>query len=123
MDERFLRNEMLWGKESQQCLAHSHVILFGLGGVGSYTAECLARSGIGELTLVDSDTVSISIVTDPSGKAFKIGLINPAGNKIYVNGIGGIGATFEIKKDGDYVVFVENTDSTAFNVTGSAGYY
>jgi len=60
MDERFLRNEMLWGKESQQCLAHSHVILFGLGGVGSYTAECLARSGIGELTLVDSDTVSIS---------------------------------------------------------------
>ena len=60
MDERFLRNEMLWGRESQERLARSHVILFGLGGVGSYTAECLARSGIGELTLVDSDTVARS---------------------------------------------------------------
>ncbi len=60
MDERFLRNEMLWGRESQERLARSHVILFGLGGVGSYTAECLARSGIGELTLVDSDTVALS---------------------------------------------------------------
>lgn len=60
MDERFLRNEMLWGPEGQQRLRQAHVILFGLGGVGSYTAECLARSGIGELTLVDSDTVSVS---------------------------------------------------------------
>ena len=60
MDERFLRNEMLWGSEAQDKLAHSHVIIFGLGGVGSYTAECLARSGIGELTLVDCDTVSVS---------------------------------------------------------------
>ena len=60
MDQRFLRNEMLWGRERQERLAASHVILFGLGGVGSYTAECLARSGIGELTLVDSDTVSVT---------------------------------------------------------------
>lgn len=60
MDERFLRNEMLWGEEGQQKLAASHVILFGLGGVGSYTAECLARAGVGELTLVDSDTVSVT---------------------------------------------------------------
>ena len=60
MDERFLRNEMFWGPDGQARLAASHVILFGLGGVGSYTAECLARSGIGELTLVDSDTVSVS---------------------------------------------------------------
>ena len=60
MDQRFLRNEMLWGREAQERLAASHVILFGLGGVGSYTAECLARSGIGELTLVDSDTVSVT---------------------------------------------------------------
>ena len=36
------------------------MILFGLGGVGSYVAECLARSGIGELTLVDGDTVALS---------------------------------------------------------------
>lgn len=58
MSDRFLRNEMLWGADAQARLTASHVILFGLGGVGSYTAECLARSGIGELTLVDQDTVS-----------------------------------------------------------------
>ena len=51
---------MLWGKEGQARLARAHVILFGLGGVGSYVAECLARSGIGELTLVDGDTVALS---------------------------------------------------------------
>lgn len=60
MDERFLRNEMMWGEDGQKRLANAHVILFGLGGVGSYVAECLARSGVGELTLVDSDTVSVS---------------------------------------------------------------
>ena len=56
----FLRNEMLWGREAQEKLARSHVIVFGLGGVGSYTAECLARSGVGELTIVDNDTVSLT---------------------------------------------------------------
>ncbi len=60
MDARFLRNELLWGPEAQARLERTHVILFGLGGVGSYAAECLARSGIGELTLVDSDTVSVT---------------------------------------------------------------
>ena len=39
MDERFLRNEMLWGKEGQARLTAAHVIVFGLGGVGSYAAE------------------------------------------------------------------------------------
>ena len=60
MDNPLLRNEMLWGQAGQRRLAASHVILFGLGGVGSYTAECLARAGVGELTLVDSDTVSVT---------------------------------------------------------------
>ena len=41
-------------------LRRSHVAVFGLGGVGSYAAECLARSGVGTLTLVDQDTVSVS---------------------------------------------------------------
>ena len=59
-DYPFLRNEMLWGEEAQRRLARAHVILFGLGGVGSYVAECLARSGVGELTLVDSDCVSVT---------------------------------------------------------------
>lgn len=60
MESIFLRNEMLWGAEAQQRLQNSHVILFGLGGVGSYAAECLARSGIGELTVVDNDSVSVT---------------------------------------------------------------
>ena len=60
MDNQFLRNEMLWGAEAQKKLSTSHVILFGLGGVGSYTAECLARSGVGELTIVDNDTVGLT---------------------------------------------------------------
>ena len=51
---------MLWGAKAQARLAAAHVILFGLGGVGSYAAECLARSGIGELTIVDSDTVALT---------------------------------------------------------------
>ena len=57
-NHQFLRSEMLWGPDGQRRLAESHVILFGLGGVGSYTAECLARAGVGELTIVDNDTVS-----------------------------------------------------------------
>ena len=60
MDERFLRNEMLWGKDGQARLTAAHVIVFGLGGVGSYAAEILARSGVGELTLVDQDTLSLT---------------------------------------------------------------
>ena len=60
MEHPFLRSEMLWGPEAQAKLAASHVILLGLGGVGSYTAECLARSGIGELTIVDQDTVGLT---------------------------------------------------------------
>lgn len=60
IDNPFLRNEMLWGADAQQKLKTAHVILFGLGGVGSYVAECLARCGIGALTIVDNDTVAPS---------------------------------------------------------------
>jgi len=52
------RNELIWGKEVQQKLFEKHVIVAGLGGVGSYTAESLARCGVGKLTLIDFDTVS-----------------------------------------------------------------
>ena len=60
MEHPFLRSEMLWGPAAQRRLSQCHVILFGLGGVGSYAAECLARSGVGELTIVDSDTVALT---------------------------------------------------------------
>ena len=60
MDEAFLRTQMLLGADALDTLSRSHVIVFGLGGVGSYAAECLARSGVGELTLVDQDTLSLT---------------------------------------------------------------
>ena len=62
MNERFLRTEMIVGAPALDKLRRSHVAVFGLGGVGSYAAECLARSGVGTLTLVDQDTVSVSNV-------------------------------------------------------------
>ncbi len=60
MSEQFLRTEMLLGSGAIQALQGSHVAVFGLGGVGSYAVEGLARSGVGELTLIDEDTVSIT---------------------------------------------------------------
>ena len=60
MDERFLRTEMLLGPEAMERLAAAHVAVFGLGGVGSWCAEALARSGVGALTLVDHDDVGLT---------------------------------------------------------------
>lgn len=60
MDERTLRARMLLGEETMEKLKNSHVAVFGLGGVGSWCAEALARSGIGTLTLVDRDSVGLS---------------------------------------------------------------
>ena len=60
MKDRFIRSEMLLGEEAMRKLAGSHVAVFGLGGVGSWCAEALARAGVGELTLIDSDTLSRS---------------------------------------------------------------
>ena len=53
----FHRTELLLGKEGIDALAQTHVILFGVGGVGSWCAEALVRSGVGHLTLVDNDVV------------------------------------------------------------------
>ncbi len=54
------RSELLLGKEGIERLKKAYVCLFGIGGVGSYTAEAVARSGIGRIRLVDFDTVSPS---------------------------------------------------------------
>lgn len=56
----FIRSEILIGNDAQSSLADSKVIIFGVGGVGSYVSEALARCGIGHIALVDNDTVSIS---------------------------------------------------------------
>lgn len=54
------RTKLLFTEEAVEKLGKAHVLLFGIGGVGGYVAEALARSGIGRLTLVDHDTVSLS---------------------------------------------------------------
>ena len=60
MLEQFLRAEMLLGSEALTRLQSARVAVFGLGGVGGYVVEALARSGVGSLDLIDSDTVSVS---------------------------------------------------------------
>lgn len=60
MNEWLSRTAMLLTEEQLSRLRSAHVILFGLGGVGSYAAEAIARIGVGKLTIVDADTVSES---------------------------------------------------------------
>ena len=54
------RTELLVGKDGLNKLRNSKVIVFGVGGVGSFTVEALARAGIGTLVLVDDDTVCLT---------------------------------------------------------------
>jgi len=51
------RTELLIGKEMLQALEHKHVLVIGLGGVGSYASEFIARGGVGQMTIVDGDVV------------------------------------------------------------------
>lgn len=60
MDETFSRERLLFGDDAMEKLWHAHVAVFGVGGVGGYVCEALARSGVGALTLIDGDTVSES---------------------------------------------------------------
>lgn len=57
---QFERTHILLGDAGLACLASKHIVVAGLGGVGSYCAEALARAGIGRLTLIDHDSVAIS---------------------------------------------------------------
>lgn len=54
------RTELLFGKEKLERMKNAHVLVVGIGGVGAYAAEQLCRAGIGEMTLVDADTVSLT---------------------------------------------------------------
>ncbi|MDE5768781.1 MAG: tRNA threonylcarbamoyladenosine dehydratase [Oscillospiraceae bacterium] len=58
--KQFARTELLFGTDAMQILRQSRVAIFGLGGVGGYVAEALARSGIGALNLIDNDVISIT---------------------------------------------------------------
>ena len=60
MNEQFSRTALLLGGEAIEKLSRARVAVFGVGGVGGYTVEALARCGVGQLDLIDSDTVSVS---------------------------------------------------------------
>ena len=60
MENQFSRTEMLLGAEAMKRLFQARVAVFGVGGVGGFAAEALARCGVGHLTLIDNDTVSVS---------------------------------------------------------------
>ena len=90
MLNQFSRTELLLGREAMEKLASSRVAVFGIGGVGGYTVEALARSGVGTLDLIDDDKVCLTNInrqiyatTDAVGKykvdvaAERISKINP----------------------------------------------
>lgn len=58
--EQFVRTEMLLGAEAMEKLQNAHIAVFGVGGVGGYVVEALARSGVGKFDLIDNDTVALS---------------------------------------------------------------
>ena len=60
MDGQYVRTEMVIGKSGVEKLRSTAVMVLGIGGVGSYTAEALARAGVGKLMLVDKDTVDVT---------------------------------------------------------------
>ncbi|MBE6024667.1 MAG: tRNA threonylcarbamoyladenosine dehydratase [Cellulosilyticum sp.] len=60
MSEQFIRTELLFGGEAIEKLNHAHVAVFGVGGVGGFVVEALARSGVGKFDLIDNDTVCMS---------------------------------------------------------------
>ena len=131
--ERFSRSALLLGEEGTKKLANARVLLFGLGGVGGAVCEALARAGVGELTLVDNDTVSISninrqlLATDETVGQFKteaarkrILSINPAcrvntRNLFYLPG-----ETELITKDYDYIVDAIDTVTAKLDIAEKA---
>ena len=62
MLNQFSRTQLVFGEESMQRLAGARVAVFGIGGVGGYTVEALARSGVGQLDLIDDDKVCVTNV-------------------------------------------------------------
>ena len=99
MDNRFSRQQALLGEDAMARLSRSHVAVFGIGGVGSWCAEGLARSGVGRLTLIDRDTVSLTNInrqlialestlglSKAEAMARRIRDINPAAEVTVLNG-------------------------------------
>ena len=118
MDKKFSRTEMLIGKEGMEKLKEAKVAIFGLGGVGSYVCEGLARSGIGNFILIDYDKIDESninrqlIATEKTIGEYKVDVmrerlldINPNANiEIYKEFYLADSKTSIITQDLSYVV-------------------
>ena len=114
----FNRAERLLGNEAMRQLANAHIIVFGIGGVGSWCAESLVRSGVGHLTIVDSDCIAPSNINRQAmATTSTIGLakveamrqrlldINPEADILAVHGIYSEATASEFKLDTyDYIV-------------------
>ena len=78
MINRFSRTQRVIGRDALHKIQQAHVIVFGVGGVGGYAIEALARSGIGKIDIVDHDTVSLTninrqlIATDATIDQYKV---------------------------------------------------
>mgnify|MGYP005802884783 FL=1 len=66
MINEYSRTELLIGEEALEKLRNASVMIFGVGGVGSHCIEALARSGVGKLTLIDNDKVSVTNINRQS---------------------------------------------------------
>lgn len=71
MNSQFIRTQLVLGEKSMYKLSNSTVALFGVGGVGSFAAEALVRSGLGEIILIDYDTIDISNINRQIHATFK----------------------------------------------------
>ena len=60
IDERFIRTEFICGEDGMRRLADAHVAVFGVGGVGGHCVQALARAGVGHITVIDDDVVSVT---------------------------------------------------------------
>lgn len=136
MDNRFIRTEMLLGKEAMDKLQKSKVAVFGIGGVGSFAAEAIARSGVGNIILIDNDVISLSNINrqihalsstigmfKTEAMKSRIKDINPYAeveiyNEFFVSGSGNI-----IQKDWDYIVDAIDTVSGKIELVLKANEY
>ena len=133
MEEIFNRLELLIGKEKVEYLHKKTVVIFGLGGVGSYVVEGLARSGIGNFILIDGDKVDITninrqiIATTKTVGKYKVDVeeerikeINPKAKVIkfaeFVTGIESNLDIFETIKNVDYLVDAIDTVSSKIRI-------
>ena len=119
-NEKFIRTEILFGKENMEKLKNASVIIIGLGGVGSYVCEGLVRAGIYNFTLVDHDVISESNINrqiyayvDNIGKlkvevaGKRILKINPDANIKIINSFvceDNINQILKLNENYDYVV-------------------